>query len=331
MHETDPVAVTILRELIAADGSHRSGESLGETLGCSRVSIRNKIQQLTDADFQIEAIRRKGYRLVALPPSLDALALRALLEMTTPLYFLDTTDSTNSEAERRLASGAEAPFVVVAARQTAGRGRLGRKWESADLGNLYLSAAFRPHLPPSRMSLFTLWMGLSLCRELSNEYRVPLKVKWPNDLLLEGRKVAGMLTEARIDADRTRDLIFGIGLNITGDVTAFPEALRTIATTLQSATSTPLNANRVTAFVVTSLLTAYEQFMAGIPTETFPQHWQAFCALTGSEVSVRGLDRELSGKVMGINGQGQLLLKTSTGQQHALHAGEVSLSRGAGT
>src|SRR3954462_12388040 len=127
---------------------------------------------------------------------------------------LDTGDSTNSEAEPLLDTGASVTLVILAGEQTAGRGRRGRVWHSPPTGNLYSTFVFRPKLEPARLHDFTLWMGLNVCELVSNFTKLEPGLKWPNDLLMNGRKAGGMLTEARVDADEVRDLVFGLGINL---------------------------------------------------------------------------------------------------------------------
>jgi BirA family biotin operon repressor/biotin-[acetyl-CoA-carboxylase] ligase len=163
-------------------------------------------------------------------------------------------DSTNSESERQLAHGEEAPFVVIAQSQTAGRGRLGRKWHSSDKGNIYLSLALRPFILPERLKPFTLWMGLALCRAIEGYLKIKLGLKWPNDILSpDGKKIAGILTEARLDVDTVRDLIFGLGLNISPQK-EFPQELKGIASSLTQITGEAIDINAFTAEIIKTLL-----------------------------------------------------------------------------
>ena len=194
---------SILLAFLEADGEPVSGDRLAKELGVSRVAIWSRLERLRASGYVFAASTRKGYALRSVPRHLDPALLDAhlrLLKVSPKVEFLAEVDSTNSEAERRLAVGQEAPFAVLARTQKAGRGRLGRKWHSAPSGNLYLSLAFRPFIPPERLKPFTLWMGLALCAHVEKSLGLKLGLKWPNDLQSpDGRKVAGMLTEARLD------------------------------------------------------------------------------------------------------------------------------------
>ncbi len=177
--ETNDRERALAQALIEAGGAFVSGAALAQQQSLSRVSIHSGIQRLGEAGFTIEAVRSRGYRLVTMPPHVHPLAVEILLARAggvLNIHYRDETGSTNTEASRLLAEGAEAPLAVISRRQTAGRGRLGRTWASEDPGNLYLSLGLRPDEPPARMQRLTLWFGLSLCRELGEQTGIPLRI-----------------------------------------------------------------------------------------------------------------------------------------------------------
>jgi BirA family biotin operon repressor/biotin-[acetyl-CoA-carboxylase] ligase len=243
------------------------------------------------------------------------------------LHFLTATDSTNSEAERRLAGDEETPFVILAVRQERGRGRLGRPWFSEDEGNIHVSFAFRPELRPAAMQLFTLWMGVNVCEALANACRVDIGVKWPNDLLHLGRKLGGMLTEARIDADHTRDVIFGLGLNLNSQRHDWPPGIAPLATSVSEALGHSVDMNRVTATVISRVLKAYETFVAGEYRSDFERLWKRFDVLTGRKITVMFGDRQVTGEVEGIDSSGTLRLRDARGKVHQYLAGDVTIEK----
>jgi BirA family biotin operon repressor/biotin-[acetyl-CoA-carboxylase] ligase len=251
-----------------------------------------------------------------------------LLKVSPKVEFLAEVDSTNSEAERRLAVGQEAPFAVFARTQKAGRGRLGRKWHSAPSGNLYLSLAFRPFIPPDRLKPFTLWMGLALCAHVEKSLGLKLGLKWPNDLQSpDGRKVAGMLTEARLDADSVRELVFGVGLNLTGAPKDFPADLRATAGSLEAALGAPLDLNREAAGVIAALFRAWEQFEEGTWSRSFRKLWSHHDVLAGKSVRVGLRGDPVAGVVDGIDDEGSLILRTGGGRRAIVSSGEVTLRK----
>src|SRR5574344_816136 len=157
--------LVILRELLAQDTGFVSGSALAEKLAMSRVAVWQHMEKLRSQGFEFEAIRARGYRIVHQPKNLNATLVEALLAETAhhcQLIVLDEVDSTNDEAARQLATGRKTPFVVLARRQTQGRGRFGRSWNSAHNNNMYASFGFRPALTPERLQAFTLWMGVNV-------------------------------------------------------------------------------------------------------------------------------------------------------------------------
>jgi BirA family biotin operon repressor/biotin-[acetyl-CoA-carboxylase] ligase len=322
---------SILLAFLEADGEPVSGDRLAKELGVSRVAIWSRLERLRASGYVFAASTRKGYALRSVPRHLDPALLDAhlrLLKVSPKVEFLAEVDSTNSEAERRLAVGQEAPFAVLARTQKAGRGRLGRKWHSAPSGNLYLSLAFRPFIPPDRLKPFTLWMGLALCAHVEKSLGLKLGLKWPNDLQSpDGRKVAGMLTEARLDADSVRELVFGVGLNLTGASKDFPADLRATAGSLEAALGSPLDLNREAAGVIAALFRAWEQFEEGTWSRSFRKLWSHHDVLAGKSVRVGLRGDPVAGVVDGIDDEGSLILRTGGGRRAIVSSGEVTLRK----
>ena len=322
---------SILLAFLEADGEPVSGDRLAKELGVSRVAIWSRLERLRASGYVFAASTRKGYALRAVPRQLDPALLDAhlrRLKVSPKVEFLAEVDSTNSEAERRLAVGQEAPFAVFARTQKAGRGRLGRKWHSAPSGNLYLSLAFRPFIPPDRLKPFTLWMGLALCAHVEKSLGLKLGLKWPNDLQSpDGRKVAGMLTEARLDADSVRELVFGVGLNLTGAPKDFPAELRATAGSLEAALGAPLDLNREAAGVIAALFRAWEQFEEGTWSRSFRKLWSHHDVLAGKSVRVGLRGDPVAGVVDGIDDEGSLILRTGGGRRAIVSSGEVTLRK----
>jgi len=320
---------SIICAFLEANGQPVSGDRLAKDLGVSRVAIWGRLEKLRTAGFVFTAAPRKGYILKETPSVLHPALLDAhcrRLKISLPIEYFETTDSTNSEAERQLANGKEAPFIVLAQSQTAGRGRLGRKWHSDDKGNIYLSLALRPFILPERLKPFTLWMGLALCRYIEESLGIKLGLKWPNDILSpDGKKIAGILTEARLDVDAVRDLIFGLGLNITPKKD-FPSELKTIASSLRHVTGENIEINVLTAEIIKKLFNSWEDFKENRWSDLFKEYWQRYDILTGKQVTIHLRGQPVTGLVEGIDEVGSLLVKTSDGKTVLISSGEVSLS-----
>jgi BirA family biotin operon repressor/biotin-[acetyl-CoA-carboxylase] ligase len=177
------------------------------------------------------------------------------------------------------------------------------------------------------MTPFTLWMGLNLCELIANATPLKPGLKWPNDLLFDGRKAGGLLTEARVDADQIRDLVFGLGLNLNSPAAAWPGDLGQRAVSLAELTGAALDFNRLTAAVIGRVLLAYQRFLGGDYVETFATLWHRYDVLRGRTVAVLEGARRHPGTVLGVDDEGALLLKTARGRTQRFRAGEVTLEK----
>lgn len=320
----------ILRELLARQPNWVSGSVLALKLGVSRVAVWQHMEKLRAAGFAFEAQRSRGYRIAEWPATIYAPLIETYLK-SRPRHFslliLDQVDSTNDEAARQLAAGRPVPFAVLARRQTRGRGRLGRSWHSESTGNLYASFSFRPRVEPERMQTFTLWMGLNICELLANFAGVAPGIKWPNDILFDGRKAGGMLTEARVDADQIRDLVFGLGLNVNPPRGGWPADLGRRAIALADVTGSNLDLNRLAAALIGRVLLAYQTFAEGEHLKTFADLWHRYDLLRGKQVTLIEGGRRHTGVVNGLDDEGALLLRDGHGKVQRFRAGEVTMEK----
>ena len=320
----------ILRELTAHEPNWVSGATIAAKLGVSRVAVWQQMEKLREAGFKFEAQRARGYRITERPRTLYAPLIETQLKVRPKnfsLLVLDEIDSTNDEAARQLAGGRRAPFAVFARSQTQGRGRFGRTWHSESRGNLYASFAFRPRVEPERMQTFTLWMGLNICELLANFAQVAPGIKWPKDILFDGRKAGGMLTEARVDADEIRDLVFGLGLNVNRPAGPLPADVARRAIALEDVTGAPLDLNRLAAAQIGRVLLAYQEFVDGDHLETFADLWHRFDVLRGKPITLLEGGRRHHGVVSGFDDEGALLLRGSDGKVQRFRAGEVTMEK----
>ena len=328
MPNTDIYTLTILKALLDASDGFVSGNVLAEKLGVSRVSIWSRMEQLRDQGFEFEAVTRKGYRITKRPESLNAWLTTAYLEdkeSTPELIFLTSIDSTNDHATRLLANDYEAPFFVISNEQTLGRGRMGRQWHSPPSCSLYLSFASRPNVRPDRMQLFTLWMGVCVARHLRGRFEIDIGVKWPNDLYFEGRKLGGMLTEARVDADNLRELVFGIGLNVNQTGKDWPEDLNQTATSLRELVGRKLDLNRTTANLIGAIYKGYEVFISENIRSEFEDLWPKLDVLKGKQIEAASRDGTVQGIASGLDNRGSLIVRSSGGKVTTLNSGDVHL------
>jgi len=320
----------LLRTLLAASPHYVSGTYLARGMKMSRVGVWNRVNKLRSQGLGIEGARNRGYRLAEEPPLLNQSLFDAHLESVSPkcpCLVLDTVDSTNSEAERLLNADRKTPFAVFANQQEKGRGRLGRKWHSPATGNLYLSVAFRPDLPARELPVFNLWFGLRICQFLRKKTGLDLQVKWPNDLMFEGRKVGGMLAEAKIDVDCIRGLVFGLGLNVNARRRHFPKTLVRAASSFAETIGHSIRLHELASDLVRCILRAYREFVRGPDSAVLRKEWKALDALKGQSVLAQSGKETLSGTARGIDANGSLIVRLNDGKLRKLRSADVTLRK----
>ncbi|MFP6901978.1 MAG: biotin--[acetyl-CoA-carboxylase] ligase [Opitutales bacterium] len=318
----------LLRALLAASPRYVSGTYLAGGMKMSRVGVWSRVSKLRSQGIVIEAARNRGYRLAAEPTLLNQNLLDAHLDALSPncpCLVLETVDSTNSEAERLLNSDIKTPFAVFANSQVKGRGRLGRKWHSPATGNLYLSAAFRTNSAIRELPVVSLWFSLRICQFLKRKTGLNLQVKWPNDLMLDGRKIGGMLAEAKIDVDCIRGLVLGLGLNVNAKRKHFPRALARSVSSIAETTGHSIRLHVLGSGLVRCMLKAYREFARGPDPSILRREWKEIDALKDQQVGVRSGKETLAGIARGIDSKGSLLLRLNNGKLRRLRSAEVTL------
>ena len=321
----------LLRLLLSVSPYYISGSILAERLKMSRVGVWARITKLREAGLFIEASQNKGYRLAAEPDRCNQELLEAWLHQIRSrckVFVHNTLDSTNSEAERLLANGENDPFVVVSNHQSNGRGRLGRKWYSPKEGNIHISVAFRPNFNLIKLRTFTLWQGVCIS-ELLRSFCTndSISIKWPNDLVIYGKKIAGMLTEASIDCEHVRTLIFGIGINLNSTSNRYPKSISRNSTSLKELYGQKIRTHEMTAKLIKTILKAYKKCLRGNSEKELIDNWEKLDALNEKIVEVSIGKEKIKGKALGINGDGSLKIKATNGRIRFLHSGEVTVSK----
>lgn len=320
----------LLRALLAASPRYVSGTYLASGMKMSRVGVWSRVNKLRSQGVVIEAARNCGYRLAEEPLLLNQDLLDAHVDAISPkcpCLVFDSVDSTNSEAERQLNAERKTPFAVFANQQVKGRGRLGRKWHSPATGNLYTSVAFRPDLPARELPIANLWFGLRVCQFLRKHTGLSLLVKWPNDLLLEGKKVGGMLAEATIDVDCIRSLVLGVGLNVNAKKKHYPKTLARLACSLAESTGHSLRLHQVASSLVRCMLKAFREFERGADPAVLRKEWKEIDALMDQPIIARSGKEKLSGTARGIDANGSLLLRLRNGKLRKLRSADITLRK----
>ena len=312
-----------------APGGYLSGARLSRELGVSRTAVWKQIEQLRQLGYRIDAVPSQGYRLCAAPDLPLAEELRQGLAVRCigrDIRYLAETDSTNRQAYAAGEAGAIEGLVVIADRQSAGRGRLGRAWASPPGVNLYLSVLLRPPLPPHAAPQLTFLSALAVSRAIAQVSGLEPVHKWPNDVLLDGRKVAGLLNEMSAESDLIRFVVLGIGVNLNMTAEQFPDDLRSPATSLLLAGGEPVSRARFARVLLEQLDSLYAEYLNRGPAPILAA-WEARCDLVGKAVVVdEGGSGIVRGTAAGIDRDGALLLTLADGSTARILAGDVRVA-----
>lgn len=320
----DPGLLEILN-FLREEEKFVSGEFLAARVGLSRAGIWKRLHRLKALGYLIEGEPRRGYRLLAPPDKLLPEEIIYRLGTTTlrgPIYHFETIESTNDTAKILGAQGAAEGAMVVAETQTAGRGRLGRYWLSPPGLGIYVSLLLRPPLPPNEMPQITLSTAVSVVRALTRAVGVTPGIKWPNDLILKGKKLGGILTEMETESDQIRYLVVGMGLNVNNP--DFPPELGGRATSLLREEGHSFPRLAILKAWLEEFETLYKQFLA----QGFPgilEEWKQHSVTLGKYVAVRQGPRQIEGLAMEITAEGALVLETAWGEEVKVTSGEITL------
>jgi BirA family biotin operon repressor/biotin-[acetyl-CoA-carboxylase] ligase len=300
------------------------GPKIAAEIGVTRQQVWTWIEKLRLLGVKIQGVRAEGYQLVTIPDILAPSLLRAELgdhPIGRNIVHYFRTDSTNSVALKLAGEGAEHGTVVVAEEQTAGRGRLGRAWYSEKSNGIYASIILRPPLSPAAAPVLTLMAGLAAQKAVGAAAGLAVDIRWPNDLLVNGKKVCGILTEMSAELDRLHAVVLGIGINVNHSL--MPPELENLATSLRMEAHRGIS--RVQVFVaLLRELEQYYQLLLRNGNRAITERWEAASTFAhGKRVRVSNAAGETQGTTTGIDPSGALKIQYDDGRQESLVAGEV--------
>jgi BirA family biotin operon repressor/biotin-[acetyl-CoA-carboxylase] ligase len=302
-----------------------SGAEISKILGISRSAIWKHINVLRREGYQIEAKSASGYQLIAPPSHLTAWEIEASLDteqIGKKVHFFPDADSTNTVAFQLALHGASEGEVVVVEAQTAGKGRMGRRWESPVGVNIYLSIILRPLFAPSKIPMITLMTAVACAEAIEEATEVLPAIKWPNDLLLGNKKLGGILTEADMEMDRINFVIVGIGINVNMRHSAFPSSLRDSATSLQEALGKEVSRVSLIQAILRRFELWYTKFKEG-KGEAITRRWEELSQMRGKKVAITFMGETVQGKALEIDADGALLIQDERGEVKRIVAGDV--------
>ena len=325
MPGTERTHVQVLHALKENMGRYVSGISLASRLHLTRTSIWKHIRSLRGLGYQIESHPRAGYKLAAVPDLL--IAEEIVPSLTTSwlgrsYYHFTRIGSTNDQALQLAVHGAAHGTVVVAEEQTQGRGRLQRLWVSPAGCGIYLSLILTTPLPVQEAPQPGMVVGLTLVKVLREKYGLEAAIKWPNDVLVNGKKLAGILADMQSDQDTTRFMVIGLGINANYRERDFAEPFRYPATALALERGAPVNRCKMLLDFLHRFETEYDRFLENGFGSMLPEYEQA-SALLGRQLKIQSGKEELAGKALGFTREGALRLEESDGRERVVWVGDV--------
>jgi BirA family biotin operon repressor/biotin-[acetyl-CoA-carboxylase] ligase len=318
----------ILEAFYQAAGQFVRGEDLGRQLKLSATAVTAEIAELEKLGYTIESHPHLGYRLLSTPDRLTADDIKAQLKsrlVGSEILVFEETASTNDVVEHLAKSGAREGLVVFAESQTRGRGRRGRAWTSPRGKGLWFSVLLRPELPPTAAGRITVAASVAVARAIRQSCGVDARIKWPNDVVVNGRKLAGILTELRAEADEILLAILGIGIDVNCQQEDLSGELESIATSLELQTGSAHDRVALAAQVLADLDVCYRAALTDF--ETIADEWAKLCTTLGRQIVVTMGQRRIEGFAQALDSDGALLLRRDSGQIERILGGDVVVER----
>ena len=318
----------VLEELKKSMGKHLSGEELSKKFGVSRTAIWKHIKKLKEEGYIIESSTNKGYVLIESPDALYPDEIKELLDTSfvgKEIIYMDSIDSTNSEAKRLGEGDFIDGTVIIAEEQITGRGRLGREWISPKGKGIWMTILLKPEIEPEQASQITLIAAIAVLKGIKKTCDVDTMIKWPNDLVLNGQKICGILTELSAEIDRINYLCVGIGINANLDKEDLGNHELKTATSLKLATGIAVDRKKLIAEVLKAFEDYYSEFLINSDIDFMIEEYKKSSANIGKEVRLITKDGEILAKTEDVNSQGHLLVRLKDGSLREISSGEVSV------
>ncbi|NLG89569.1 MAG: biotin--[acetyl-CoA-carboxylase] ligase [Clostridiaceae bacterium] len=319
---------TLLKILVNNKGRFISGEALSEKLKISRSAVWKHIARLREEGYTINAVSRRGYKMGAHQDVFNRYAIASQLNTTVlgrNLIFYDEIDSTNNELKRLAANGAAEGTVVVAETQSCGRGRRGRVWNSKPGLGIYMSVLLKPDISPEYVQVITLAASSAVCSAIMPFIDVKPGIKWPNDILIDNRKVCGILTEMTAEPEKVHSVIVGIGINVNHREDDFCEELKNTAASLRCFSKSDISRSMLAAKVLEELENLYLDFSSNKNADRLLNIWRSFSVTIGYDIIIYQGDKSIKAKTLDVADNGCLLVQTQDGRRQLISSGEISI------
>lgn len=313
--------LTMLRE---TEG-YVSGQDLCDKFGVSRTAIWKAINQLKEAGYEIEAVPNKGYHLVSVPDVLSEAELRSNRKTDwagQEIYYFDTIDSTNTRAKQYAEEGHANGTLIVAGEQKAGKGRRGRSWSSPKGTGIFMTLMLKPDIAPNNASMLTLVAALSIAKAIEDVAELEVGIKWPNDIVANGKKIVGILTEMSAQIDYINHVVIGVGINVHNE--DFPEEIKETASSILLESGKRVNRAEIIEKFLEYFEKYYAVFLETEDMERLVKEYDSMLVNRGRMVRVLDPKEPFEGKAMGITKKGELIVDTWESRK-LVSSGEVSV------
>ncbi|MEQ6377705.1 biotin--[acetyl-CoA-carboxylase] ligase [Bacillaceae bacterium S4-13-58] len=298
-----------LIELLSKDPNQfYSGQELSEKIGISRTAIWKHMNELKRDGYEIEAVSRKGYRIQRFPNKVSSNTLQWGLKtewLGQEIHHFESVSSTQSIAHTMAQEGAPHGTVVIADEQTSGRGRLNRPWHSSSENGIWMSLVLRPSIEPFRAPQLTLMTATVLVEVIREFTTLDPRIKWPNDIMINGKKIAGILTELQAEQDQIQYVILGIGINV--NQTDFPEEIKDIASSLKQESGQPLSRVSIIQSFFGKFEEAFQTYIE-FGFKQFKNKWEQSGYRLGELAIIESGRTQIEGKLVGIDENGGLVV-----------------------
>lgn len=315
----------ILR-LLKESNTYISGQQLCEQFQVSRTAVWKVIDQLKKEGYQIEAVRNKGYRLIDSPDVMSKAEIESLMDTKwagSNVVYYDEIDSTNNRAKEAGDNKAPHGTLFVADMQVAGKGRRGRVWQSPAGSSIYMTILLYPEISPLKAPQLTLVMAIAVAEGIKEVTGLETKIKWPNDIVVNGRKICGILTEMSTEIDYINHVVIGAGINVNQD--DFPEDIRKTASSLKMELGKQVKRSELIAAIMKSFEKDYEIFVKTEDLSGLQELYNSMLVNLDRDVKVLEPGNEYEAHALGINKTGELIVRTAEGEEKEIYAGEVSV------
>lgn len=318
----------VLDELKKNKGKYISGEELSRKIGVSRTSVWKYINKLKEEGYVIDSSTNKGYVLIESPDALYPNEIKGLMNtklIGKEIVFLESVDSTNSYAKKMGEEEFQEGTLVIAEEQTAGRGRLGREWISPKGKGIWMTIMLKPDIKPEQAAQITLIAAFAVVLGIKNICNIDAMIKWPNDVVVNGKKLCGILTEMGAEIDRINYLIVGIGINANIDEMDFANSGLDIATSLKVQKGEDIDRKILISDIIKNFEKLYIDFIERGSIEYIIKNYKKVSATLGKEIRILAKGEEWNGIALDINSHGHLMVKMDDGKIEEISSGEVSV------